>query len=85
MPEARIDWRLEVYNDVRPHALPPAATEAVVKIVASLGLRYAAVDLKLAGSGRYYFLEANPWGQFLFVEVLTGLPISGALAGALAR
>jgi hypothetical protein len=38
MPEAQIDWRLEVYNDVRPHALPPLTAEAIVKLVASLGL-----------------------------------------------
>ena len=45
-----------------------------------LGLVFGTVDLKLANSGEHVFLEVNPQGQFLYIEILTGLPISNALA-----
>jgi hypothetical protein len=32
-----------------------------------------------------HFLELNPQGQFLYIEVLTGLPISKAVAKLLTR
>ena len=49
----------------------------------ALGLRYGAIDMILDQNGEYYFLECNPGGQFLFVEIQTQQPISLALASAL--
>ena len=49
----------------------------------SLGLRYGAADLILSTEGEYVFLEVNPGGQFLFVEIQAGVPISDAIADAL--
>ncbi|MDQ6942791.1 MAG: hypothetical protein M3169_09820 [Candidatus Eremiobacteraeota bacterium] len=80
---AEVDWRLEVYNDVRPYTLERAAERDLIELVRAFGLRYAAIDLKLSGRGELYFLEANPWGQFLFVEIQTGQPISRAIANSL--
>ena len=40
-----------------------------------LGLTFGAADLKVSDSGEYVFLEVNPQGQFLYVEILTGLAI----------
>jgi glutathione synthase/RimK-type ligase-like ATP-grasp enzyme len=45
-----------------------------------LGLKFAAVDIKESSDGTFYFLELNPQGQFLYVEILTGLPIAAAMA-----
>ncbi len=45
-----------------------------------LGLVFGTIDLKLADSGERVFLEVNPQGQFLYIEIQTGLPISNALA-----
>jgi hypothetical protein len=35
-------------------------------------------------SDSYVFLETNPFGQWLWIEDLTGLPITKAIAGYLA-
>ena len=35
-------------------------------------------------NGEHVFLELNPQGQFLYIEILTGLPISEALVQFLA-
>ena len=49
-----------------------------------LGLLFATVDLKLTENrDARVFFEINPQGQFLYIEILTGLPISSAIAGFL--
>jgi glutathione synthase/RimK-type ligase-like ATP-grasp enzyme len=60
--------------------LPPIALRDLMKLHDSLGLVYGAYDFRLSASGELYFLEVNPEGQFLFVEIETGLPISEAIA-----
>jgi MvdD pre-ATP grasp domain len=63
----------------------PAALEARLRrLVAALGLAYAAIDLRRDRGGRYFFLELNPSGQWLFVEQRTGLRITDAVARLLA-
>jgi D-alanine-D-alanine ligase-like ATP-grasp enzyme len=42
------------------------------------------VDFRIDHHGRYVFLEVNPQGQFRYVEIQTGMPISRALACFLA-
>jgi glutathione synthase/RimK-type ligase-like ATP-grasp enzyme len=49
-----------------------------------LGLVFGAIDLKLTDTGKHVLLEVNPQGQFLYIELLTGLPISDALTEFLA-
>ena len=39
----------------------------------------------LTSSGDYIFFEVNPSGQWLWIEHLTGLPISRAIAELLAN
>jgi len=48
-----------------------------------LGLRFAAIDLVLDQTGEYWFLEANPNGQWAWIESRTGLPISSAIVDEL--
>ncbi len=69
---------------VTPYALPAATTQALHGYLAALRLRYAAVDLRIDADGRPWFLEANPSGQWLFMEDRTGQPITAAVAEALA-
>lgn len=54
-------------------------------LVRSLGLAYAAIDIRVGANGRHVFLEVNPGGQWLFVEQSSGLPITRAVADWLAR
>jgi hypothetical protein len=40
--------------------------------------------MKLTDEGEYVFLELNPMGQYLYVEILAGLPLTAAMAELLA-
>ncbi len=75
-----------VFDDARvePCKLPGAVATRVRKLLRELGLSYAAIDLRRRDDGEHVFLEANPSGQWLFVERRTGLPITDAVAGLLA-
>ncbi len=64
--------------------LPEAVTRRLLALVRTLGLSYAAIDLRLSESGEWFFLEVNPAGQWLFVERRTGQPITEAVARLLA-
>ncbi len=45
-----------------------------------LGLAYCSADFRLLPDGGVVFLDLNPGGQYLFVEIRAGLPVSAALA-----
>lgn len=81
----RVDWRRYNLNRTphRVHTLPDDVSRQCVAIVARLGLSYGALDLVLTPEGRYVFLEVNPMGQYLWIEKLTGLPISEAICDLL--
>lgn len=69
---------------VEPCKLPGAVATRIRKLLRELGLSYAAIDLRRSDDGEHVFLEANPSGQWLFVERRTGLPITEAVARLLA-
>lgn len=75
----RIDSRLDSTVPTRPHQLPPDVQAAVFRLVESFGIRFASMDLVLEPSGRYVFLDLNPGGQWLWIEELTGLPLTDAM------
>jgi len=70
--------------EVRPVPLPARLAARLRALLRRLGLAYAAIDLRLPARGEPFFLEANPSGQWLFLEPRTGLPITDAVAGFLA-
>lgn len=81
-----VDMRMVVGEaEVTPVQLPREVSDGLLALHRSLGLRYGAVDMRRTDDGGYLFLEVNPAGQWLFVERLTGLPISQALADELRR
>ena len=63
-----------------PHALPKDLAERCVKLVAQSGLSYGTIDLILTPDDRYVFLELNSAGEYAWLERVTGLPISAAIA-----
>jgi glutathione synthase/RimK-type ligase-like ATP-grasp enzyme len=84
-PETTVDWRRTSAPDL-PHArheLPVDIAAKCVSLAGILGLRFAAIDLVLDGAGCYWFLEANPNGQWAWVESRTGLPIAAAIVDEL--
>ena len=41
---------------------------------------FGAFDIIVTPDGEYVFLENNPFGQYLWLEVETGLPLSEEMA-----
>jgi glutathione synthase/RimK-type ligase-like ATP-grasp enzyme len=78
-----LDVRFNPAAEYEPHELPPQVAGKLLELMRRLGLVYGAIDLRLTPEGRYVFLEINPAGQFLYVELATGQPIAAVLAKAL--
>lgn len=49
------------------------------KFMKHLNLRFGAFDFIVDNNFDWYFLEINPMGQYLWIEELTGLPITSSL------
>jgi len=81
----RIDWRRYdlAATPHYAHTLPHDVAARCTRLVAESGLTFGAIDLILTPEGRYVFLELNPAGEYAWIEDLTGLPISEAIAEAL--
>jgi glutathione synthase/RimK-type ligase-like ATP-grasp enzyme len=69
----------------KPHSLPPETEALLLRLMDELGVQYGTIDMKLREDGEYVFLELNPQGQFLYVEIKTGLPLTRAVAEYLAE
>lgn len=82
-----IDWRDALVKgeiSLKGGDLPMAYKAKLLKLVTSMGLNFASLDVIEDGSGRLYFVDLNPNGNWYWVEDATGLDISGAIAGMLA-
>lgn len=84
--DAREDWR----NDFdaltyRVVEIPDPIGSCLHQYMTALGLHYAAVDFAVDHDGRWWFLEANPGGQYSWLQSATGQPISTAIADLLER
>jgi hypothetical protein len=79
---SRFDWRRYDLHSTphRVHQLPEKVAQQCVDLVARSRLVYATIDLILTPDERYVFLELNSAGEYGWIESLTGLPISEAIA-----
>lgn len=82
--DTALDWRRN-QEELQYEActLPSSLVEKLVGLVRLMGLRYAAIDLIETPEGEHVFLEANPGGNWLWLEQRLELPISRAIAEAL--
>ncbi|WP_018801318.1 ATP-grasp ribosomal peptide maturase [Salinispora arenicola] len=82
--KGRQDWRSD-YRNLRYTAdrLPNDVADKVRHYLRLLRLRFAALDFVVTPDSEYVFLEANPNGQWAWIEDETGMPIADAIAGAL--
>lgn len=81
-----VDWRLGVNSELLRYSryqLPERVSELCFSLNEALGLSYSAIDIIKTPEGDYVFLEANPNGQWLWIEEKVGFPISNALTRAL--
>lgn len=82
---AKFDWRRYDLPNT-PHAAieaPENVRAMVSALMAHLGLAYGAIDFIVDSAGQWWFLEINTAGQWLWIEDLTGLRISSAIADLL--
>ena len=79
------DSRFDLSVSYQKYLLPSWLSDALRRLMLNLRLVYGAIDLRLGSDGKYYFLEVNPAGQFVYLELKTGIPLMSALASALAR
>jgi hypothetical protein len=81
----QVDWRRydASHTPHRATELPDAIGKRCLALVEALGLRFAAIDLIRTPDDDYVFLEANPNGQYLWIERAIGAPISAAICDAL--
>lgn len=81
-----VDWRVD-YDvlSYRVITVPITVAAGISAYLAAFGISYAAFDFVITPGREWVFLEANPGGQFGWLQAMTGLPISSALAEFLAK
>jgi glutathione synthase/RimK-type ligase-like ATP-grasp enzyme len=80
--DASVDWR-RTSNPNLPHKhhdLPREVELRLLQYMKRLGLEYGAIDLVLDREEGYYFLEANPGGQWLWLDRILDLGITQSIA-----
>lgn len=86
--ETALDWRrhqdkINLRQEVV--SLESGVEQICLEITKRLGLTFGAIDLIVTPKGEHVFVEINPNGQWLWKELLLGLPISEALIDELVR
>ena len=79
-----LDWRPNLNVPVSRWPVPDHLHKQVRQTLDALGLEMGIVDLKETPDGEIVWLEVNPQGQFLFLEGLTGEPLTEIFADYLA-
>lgn len=79
---SKIDWRHYDWANTRyaKFELPAPVRSKILAVMEDLNLHYGAFDFVVTPDEEYVFLEVNPTGQFLWVEDLTDLPLTDAMA-----
>jgi len=75
--KTKIDWRK--YTNLNPHSifkLPKKIEKFCIKFIEQQKLIYGAIDFIVTPDNEYVFLENNPFGQYLWLEIETGLPLT---------
>lgn len=83
--QVRQDWRSVDASELRHESfeLPEDVKAKLLTLMEHFGLVYGAVDLIVTPGGDYVFLEINPGGQYGWLEDITGLPMTSAIADLL--
>jgi glutathione synthase/RimK-type ligase-like ATP-grasp enzyme len=82
---ARYDWRIDCDYETLPSVLDGDTAAKLRVLMDDLGLASGAIDLRETPEGQVYFLEVNPSGQFLFLDVFAGMNVADAFCDMLLR
>ncbi|MFJ2719350.1 ATP-grasp ribosomal peptide maturase [Streptomyces sp. NPDC087437] len=81
---AHTDWRSDYASlTYQVTEVPADVADGVRRYMDRLALRFAAMDFIVGPDRQWTFLEANPCGQWDWIEHATGLPIAQAIADEL--
>lgn len=78
-PKAHYDWRLDHDYKIEKVDLPADVIEKLQNVRRALRLNSGSADLRETPDGKIYFLEINPSGQFLFLDVFAKTNIAAAV------
>jgi hypothetical protein len=78
--QSPLDWRFDHTVQFREHSLNGSVSSKLFNMMKIFGLEFCIFDLRLTKTGTYIFLEINPNGQYLFLELLTQIPLSNYMA-----
>jgi hypothetical protein len=78
----KIDWRQGYEHGMKHEAfpLPDGIASFCIDFLERMNLRFGCFDFIVTPGGEYVFLECNPNGQWLWIEMNTGMKISAAIA-----
>lgn len=79
------DWRRGPIGKI-PHEkfeIPPIIKNKLLQLHKRLNLIYSGTDMVVTPKNEYVLLELNPNGEYVWTEVLTGLPITKAICDLL--
>jgi hypothetical protein len=86
-----VDWRKDGVGLLKawaPYTLPTSTQTALLRLVRSFGLGYAAADIIVTPEGDHVFLEINAGGEWFWLDEhahhTPGFPIADAIASWLA-
>lgn len=84
-PRGALDWRAyDLPRTVHEATeLPPETASQTRKLMSRLGLEYACIDYCVDAEDRYWLLDVNPFGRYLWMEHATGQPMSQLIANHL--
>lgn len=85
--DGALDWRAVPEDGLGFEAVGVSQplVHKVSALMRGLGLEYAALDFAVDRDGTWWFLEANPFGQYGFIESATGMVIARAISDHLVQ
>jgi hypothetical protein len=85
LPAGEVDWRPTTMDHVHEIIEPPSDIEAKCRtMLAELDIPWGAFDFIVDDAGRWWFLEVNPNGQWLWIQQKTGANLARHFANAIA-
>lgn len=86
LPRSQSDWRREgeaLVDQWERYELPDDIAKQLLRLMDYFDLNYGAIDLIVTPDDRHVFLEINPVGEYFWLDLYPGLPISEAIADLL--
>lgn len=86
-PSLEVDWRRTTSKpkNWEEHRLPESLAKKCLFLIEHFGLNFGAIDLVLTPEGDYVFLELNPNGQWAWIEIELGYPMTESLIRLLTK